>query len=66
MTSVSSKSSEMILKYLEKDLLKQEPEELISKVLSLLELITYKYVSVYPIVVEFVERQILELEHLNT
>lgn len=51
MTSVSSKSSEMILKYLEKDPFKDEPEELISKVLGLLELITYKYATVHILVI---------------
>jgi hypothetical protein len=66
MTSVSSKSSEMILKYLEKDPLKEEPEELIAKVLSLLELIAYKYASVHKVVIEFIWRQLLELHQLNT
>lgn len=47
MTSLTSKSSSFILKFLEKDPLPNSLE-LIAKVLSLLELIAYKYAPVHP------------------
>lgn len=66
MTSLSSKSSELILKYLEKDTLTNAQEELVSKVLSLLELITYKFETVHPTAISFIKQQILPLQKLNT
>jgi len=56
----------MILKYLEKDPLKNEPEQLVSKVLTLLELITFKYTAVHGLVIDFVRQQLLELHSLST
>lgn len=66
MTSITSKSSEIIIRYLEKDPLRSAQEELVSKILSLLELITYKYSSVHSIVIGFINHQVLGLKTLNT
>lgn len=65
MTSLTTKSSSYILKFLEKDPLSHNLE-LIAKVLSLLELITYKFAAVHPEVVAFLNNQILLLPTLNT
>lgn len=61
MTGVSSRSAEMILKYLQRDNFSEKDRELVPKVFSLLELISYKFKVTHPTIISFFQHKILHL-----
>lgn len=66
MTSLSSKTADLALRHLQEVGLTEEGEkELVPKVLSLLELITYKFVGAHPAVAQYFFQRILPLADFN-